>query len=436
MDEAGRPALFDAHTHFGQNDPDTFRQTPEELLAGLDRIGARGARLPDARARRLRRGQRRRAGGGGGVRRPADRAVPRAAARRRRRARRGAALHGRRRGRDQAAPARRGLRHGGARRARPHGARPRAPGGRAHARRARDPGARRQHDPLLRAVPGRADDPRALRDLRPRLARARAAVAPQRLHRHVVVASGRHPRALLPRAARAGPVGQRLALRPAAAQRAAASLRCALEAGLTPRAARGRLRRAGASGCCAARTRSTSARRPGPPRRWTPCSSAWWRNLTAALGRAIGGADPTEPLGLARLAAGVGDGHPQAGVFAAILWLLDLFEEHDAPPPPGRALLRRRPASSSSRSCWLARRAPRCRPRSPAAPPTRATSTPRAATPQAERRPPRLSSSAAALTPAPSAPSRRPPRATTRRSPRDGAGSRASRAATSRPSAA
>ena len=58
-------------------------------------------------------------------------------------------------------------------------------------------------------------------------------------------------------------------------------------------------------------------------------------NLTAALGRAIGGADPTEPLGLARLAAGVGDAHPQADVFAAILWLLDLFEEHNAPPPPG-----------------------------------------------------------------------------------------------------
>ena len=46
MDEAGRPALFDAHTHFGQNDPDTFRQTPEELLAGLDLIGARGLVFP------------------------------------------------------------------------------------------------------------------------------------------------------------------------------------------------------------------------------------------------------------------------------------------------------------------------------------------------------------------------------------------------------
>jgi len=34
---------FDAHTHVGQNDPDLFRQTPAQLLSGLDRIGARAA---------------------------------------------------------------------------------------------------------------------------------------------------------------------------------------------------------------------------------------------------------------------------------------------------------------------------------------------------------------------------------------------------------
>ncbi len=28
-------ALFDAHTHVGQNDPDGFKQRPDELLAGL-----------------------------------------------------------------------------------------------------------------------------------------------------------------------------------------------------------------------------------------------------------------------------------------------------------------------------------------------------------------------------------------------------------------
>jgi len=35
--------LFDAHTHLGQNDPDGMRQTLEELLAGLELAGARGA---------------------------------------------------------------------------------------------------------------------------------------------------------------------------------------------------------------------------------------------------------------------------------------------------------------------------------------------------------------------------------------------------------
>lgn len=35
--------LFDAHTHLGQNDPDGMRQSPEELLAGLALAGARGA---------------------------------------------------------------------------------------------------------------------------------------------------------------------------------------------------------------------------------------------------------------------------------------------------------------------------------------------------------------------------------------------------------
>jgi len=42
MQEASRPALFDAHTHIGQNDPDGFRQTPQELLDGLEAVGARG----------------------------------------------------------------------------------------------------------------------------------------------------------------------------------------------------------------------------------------------------------------------------------------------------------------------------------------------------------------------------------------------------------
>lgn len=37
----GEHVLYDAHTHLGQNDPDNFKQTPAELVASLDPIGAR-----------------------------------------------------------------------------------------------------------------------------------------------------------------------------------------------------------------------------------------------------------------------------------------------------------------------------------------------------------------------------------------------------------
>lgn len=37
---------FDTHTHIGQNDPDGYRQTPAELIAGLDPIGARALTFP------------------------------------------------------------------------------------------------------------------------------------------------------------------------------------------------------------------------------------------------------------------------------------------------------------------------------------------------------------------------------------------------------
>ena len=59
-------------------------------------------------------------------------------------------------------------------------------------------------------------------------------------------------------------------------------------------------------------------------------------HLTSAMGRAFGGGDPTESVALARLACAVGDDAEHADVFAAVLELLDLFDEHLAPPPPGR----------------------------------------------------------------------------------------------------
>jgi predicted TIM-barrel fold metal-dependent hydrolase len=43
VDQVPGIEVFDAHTHIGQNDPDGMRQTVEELLAGLELVGARGA---------------------------------------------------------------------------------------------------------------------------------------------------------------------------------------------------------------------------------------------------------------------------------------------------------------------------------------------------------------------------------------------------------
>jgi predicted TIM-barrel fold metal-dependent hydrolase len=39
-------AILDVHTHIGQNDPDGFTQTPSELIAQLEAIGARGVTFP------------------------------------------------------------------------------------------------------------------------------------------------------------------------------------------------------------------------------------------------------------------------------------------------------------------------------------------------------------------------------------------------------
>jgi predicted TIM-barrel fold metal-dependent hydrolase len=43
LDQLPGAEVFDAHTHIGQNDPDGMHQTPEELIAGLQLAGARGA---------------------------------------------------------------------------------------------------------------------------------------------------------------------------------------------------------------------------------------------------------------------------------------------------------------------------------------------------------------------------------------------------------
>jgi predicted TIM-barrel fold metal-dependent hydrolase len=44
--DAGGLEFFDAHTHIGRNDPDGFKQTPEQLLDGLAAVGARALVFP------------------------------------------------------------------------------------------------------------------------------------------------------------------------------------------------------------------------------------------------------------------------------------------------------------------------------------------------------------------------------------------------------
>ena len=59
-------------------------------------------------------------------------------------------------------------------------------------------------------------------------------------------------------------------------------------------------------------------------------------HLVSAMGRGFGGGDPDESLALARLSCAVGEDAPHANICAAVLELLDLYREHLAPPPPGR----------------------------------------------------------------------------------------------------
>ena len=46
VEQVGELDLYDAHTHIGNNDPDGFRQTPEQLLRVLDNARARAVVFP------------------------------------------------------------------------------------------------------------------------------------------------------------------------------------------------------------------------------------------------------------------------------------------------------------------------------------------------------------------------------------------------------
>jgi predicted TIM-barrel fold metal-dependent hydrolase len=114
------------------------------------------------------------------------------------------------------------------------------------------------------------------------------------------------------------------------------TLRCALQAGLSPTQVRGV-----AGGTLA---RVLDGRAPadlGPPPGQPAAAldlllERVVANLCAAFGRLAAGADPSEPLALARLACAVGTEGHLAEVFAAVLEALDTYEVELAPPPPGQ----------------------------------------------------------------------------------------------------
>ena len=334
MDEAGRPALFDAHTHVGQNDPDTFRQTPQELLAELDRAGARALVFPMHEP------------DGYGA---ANDAVLEAAA------------------------------ASGGRLTALCRVQPRADGALAEARRCLDAGAAGiklhpraeafgMEEPAVRDLMALAHERRALVLMHAgrgipalgantisyseefpdaRLILAHCAISDLAWlarelpwHPNVYIdTSWWHPADILGVFCLAPP-GQVLWASDSPYGRPLASalqaLRCALEAGL------GQQQIAGVFGGQVQRLVAREhpldlGAAPGPSPPLDPLLERVVAHLTAAMGRAFAGGDPAESLGLARLAAGVGDAHPLAAVCATILWLLDLFAEHLAPPPPGRA---------------------------------------------------------------------------------------------------
>jgi uncharacterized protein len=333
MDEAGRPALFDAHTHIGQNDPDTFRQTPEELLDALGRVDARALVFPmhepdgygaandaaleaaagsDGRLTALCRVQPRAAGAVAEARRCLDAGAA------------GIKLHPRAEAFGMDEPVVRDLI------------------ALAHERRVVVLMHAGRGIPALGANTIRYSEefPDA------RLILAHCAISDLAwltrelpAHPNVYIDTAWwHPADLLGVFGLVAP-GQILWASDSPYGRplesALQTLRCALEVGLSHEQIAGVY--SGQIG------RLISGQEPldlGPaPGASAPVDLLLERvaaHLTTAMGRAFAGGDLAESIGLARLAAGVGDAHPDAGVFAAILWLLDLYEEHLAPPQPGR----------------------------------------------------------------------------------------------------
>jgi predicted TIM-barrel fold metal-dependent hydrolase len=115
------------------------------------------------------------------------------------------------------------------------------------------------------------------------------------------------------------------------------ALRCALQAGLTAHQVRlvagGQMER-----LVAGLEPADGGPPPGEVHAIHPLAERVFTHLISALGRMFAGSDPEEPVALARLACAVGEDDPHADHFASVLRLLDLFAEHLAPPEDGRPI--------------------------------------------------------------------------------------------------
>ena len=331
--DAGGLALFDAHTHIGSNDPDGFRQRPDELLAALERAGARGVVFPMHEPAGY----------------PAANDTAIAAAR---------DSDGRlvafcRIDPRADGPAREAARclDAGAR------------GIKLHPRAERfalaEPGvheivavAHERRVPVLihagRGIPALGQDTVRLASELPgaRLILAHAAISdlawlwkvlPE--HPNVLIdTSWWNPADLIALFTLVSP-GQILFASDSPygspLTSAVMSLRCAVQAGVGGDALRlvagGQLERL------------VSGEDPvdgGPPPAAAvpidPLAERVAAHLISAMGRGMGGGDPAEPVAIARLSCAVGDEDPRREHFASVLALLDLYDEHLGPPEDGR----------------------------------------------------------------------------------------------------
>jgi predicted TIM-barrel fold metal-dependent hydrolase len=116
---------------------------------------------------------------------------------------------------------------------------------------------------------------------------------------------------------------------------AAAHLRLAAQAGLGPAALRsiagGQLER-----LLAGEEPADAGPAPGAARPLDPLLERTVSHLAQACARTFVRGSAEEPVALARLACAVGEDSPHAPLFAAVLGLLDAYEELLAPPPPGQ----------------------------------------------------------------------------------------------------